>query len=100
MSGRGRRWAGGHTRIRKQIDDGTPGHPPYHTDSALALQKRAMRLWPHYSDLDQLCDLENDPGERTNLARHPQHAGTLAEMKSRLTGWLKTFGREFGGFAV
>jgi arylsulfatase A-like enzyme len=85
-------------RVQKQIDDGTLGHPPYHMDSSLDLQKRAMELWPHYSELDQLYDLEDDPQEQKNLAGDPGHADRLAEMKLRLDEWLKTFNRPFGEF--
>jgi arylsulfatase A-like enzyme len=42
----------------------------------------------HYYDADQLYDLENDPGERSNLASDPAHRATLHEMKALLTRHL------------
>ncbi|MHC4871279.1 MAG: sulfatase family protein [Planctomycetota bacterium] len=50
---------------------------------------------PHYFDADQLYDLEADPHEQKNLAEDPEYTEVLAEMKSRLGSYLKSFGRPF-----
>lgn len=39
---------------------------------------------------EELFDLENDPGEFTNLARDPAHADTLGELRCRMMDWLIT----------
>jgi arylsulfatase A-like enzyme len=52
---------------------------------------------PHYFEADQLFDLENDPQEKVNLI--DQHPEVVADLKARLTKYLKTFpGRPFGEF--
>lgn len=42
----------------------------------------------HHNDIEQLFDLEADPGEIANLISHPAHAKLAAELKGRaLAGW-------------
>ena len=38
---------------------------------------------------EQLYDLVFDPNEAANLAGDPRHAGTLAELRARLTRWME-----------
>ncbi len=87
--------------LQKKIKDGTLGRPAYQVDAALDLQEIAAKAYPCYFDVDQLYDVENDPGEMRNLAADPKHAGTLAAMKKRLQSWLRTFPkRPFGEFVA
>ena len=37
----------------------------------------------------ELYDLEKDPGENVNVARHPEHAARLAELSALLAGGWK-----------
>lgn len=65
------------------------------------MQKRAAERHPAYFDRDQLYDLQKDPKEKKNLAANPAHAAVLADMKKRLTAWLRTFpDRPFGEFTA
>ncbi len=52
--------------------------------------------YPGYYDADQLYDLSSDPSEQTNLARDPEQAEVLAEMKRELQHYLNELP---GGFA-
>lgn len=38
---------------------------------------------------DELYDLENDPGELTNLAAHPGQAAELSRLRRRLVSWME-----------
>ena len=41
-----------------------------------------------HKDREQLFDLQNDPGEETNLAKEPQHRDLVASLKAQaLKGW-------------
>lgn len=46
-------------------------------------------------DIDELYDLENDPGEMTNLARKEEYAGTVARMRGLALAWLKETGHPY-----
>ena len=85
--------------MQQKIQNQTLGRPAYHMDTSLNLQEFALKQHPAYWDADQLYDLQEDPLERVNLVRDPQHASTVAEMKRRLRGWLAGFDRSFGEFA-
>jgi choline-sulfatase len=37
---------------------------------------------------EELYDLDDDPGERTNLARDPGHAGRRRELRDALREWF------------
>lgn len=87
-------------KLQEQIDNGTLGRPAWQMDTTFDLEQTASKAHPAYFDLDQLYDLENDPGERVNLAKDPAYGDVLADMKSRLTEWLRTFGRPFGEFCA
>jgi arylsulfatase A-like enzyme len=52
--------------------------------------------YPGYYDPDQLYDLSQDPRERRNLARDPEYAGVLKDMKRELQRHLDGLP---GGFA-
>ena len=42
--------------------------------------------------LDELYDLDTDPGELTNLATSPEHRGELARLRGRLVAWMEQIG--------
>ncbi|HPX39129.1 MAG TPA: sulfatase-like hydrolase/transferase [Candidatus Hydrogenedentes bacterium] len=46
-------------------------------------------------DADELYDLENDPGEMTNLAGVEAHAETLARMRETARAWLRETGHPY-----
>jgi len=54
--------------------------------------------FPHYTDADQLYDLERDPLERRNVAADAQHAGRLDEMRALLREGLAALPHTFGEF--
>ncbi len=53
---------------------------------------------PNFFDADQLYYVQEDPGERKNLAHEPKHKERLEKMKALLTERLKEFDRPFGEF--
>lgn len=87
-------------KLQEQIDNGTLGRPAWHMDVSFDLEQMALNKHAAYFDADQLYDLEEDPKETVNLAKDPAHAAVLADMKARLTEWLKTFNRPFGEFCA
>ncbi|MEI7732278.1 MAG: sulfatase-like hydrolase/transferase [Verrucomicrobiota bacterium] len=84
--------------MQEKIKDKSLGRPAYHMDTSLNLQEIALKEHPGYWEADQLYDLQADPGEKHNLAKDPQHAQTVADLKTRLKGWLAGFNRPFGEF--
>lgn len=59
-------------------------------------EARFKYAWsPH--DIEELYDLETDPGERMNLAGDPAHAATQARLKTRLFDWMKREGDWLSG---
>lgn len=46
----------------------------------------------HANDLDELYDLQNDPGETNNLYTNPAHASIRGELDERLIEWMKSIG--------
>lgn len=84
--------------MQEKIKAGTWGEKPYHMDSPLDLQKTAEAKHPSYWDADQLFDLERDPKELKNLAKDPQCAEKLAEMKALMKAELARLDRPFGEF--
>ncbi len=61
-------------------------------------EKMSMRSYPGYYDPDQLYDLEKDPGEQVNLAKNPEYAGKLEEMKKLLKKYLDDLPGNFAEF--
>jgi arylsulfatase A-like enzyme len=43
-------------------------------------------------DLDELYDMQADPGERNNLVHCPEHRGVIAELKQKLDAWMEREG--------
>ena len=83
---------------QKMIDDGTLGREPWHADTVFDLQAIAERNYPHYWDLDQLYDMENDPREQKNLFADPKYADILNELKQKHAEMSKRFPRPYGEF--
>lgn len=91
--------------IQRRIDAGErfpafksapPIPQPYHVANS-HLGFNSSRHNPHYFEADQLFDLENDPQEKNNLI--DQHPEVVADLKTRLTQYLRTFpDRPFGEF--
>ncbi len=46
-------------------------------------------VW-NLTDVDELYDLEADPGELTNLASHPDYGNELSRLRRQLTAWLES----------
>lgn len=60
-----------------------------HPDAKMV--RTARWKYNYYPEGDaELYDLENDPGERRNLARDPAHRAVVDEMRERLLHWLVT----------
>ena len=51
-------------------------------------EQPSMHKYPAYYDTDQLYDLSKDPDEQVNLAKNPEYAGKLKEMKDELKRYL------------
>lgn len=56
------------------------------------------RTFPHYSEKDQLFNLQQDPYEQDNLYDNPEYAQKLKEMQRKLTEEISTLPRRFGEF--
>jgi len=42
------------------------------------------------NDMDELYDIENDPGEMKNLIRNPKHQETASKLRTRLDAWMRS----------
>ena len=58
----------------------------------------ADKNYPGYFDLDQLYDLNADPGEQKNLAPNPGYAGKLTQLKEVLRNYSQQLPHPFGEF--
>jgi arylsulfatase A-like enzyme len=56
----------------------------------------AAARFPGYFDADQLYHLSEDPHEQTNLAGRGTYARQLADLRTRLQRYLRTFRQPFG----
>ncbi len=45
-------------------------------------------VW-NVSDIDELYDLDSDPGELVNLIREPAHVGEIKRLRERMVFWLE-----------
>jgi arylsulfatase A-like enzyme len=59
-------------------------------------ERSSTGKYPGYYDADQLYDLENDPKELNNLAKQPEFAAKLVEMKAELKRCLDGLPGKFG----
>ncbi len=55
----------------------------------------AIEHYPHYFDVDQFYDVQNDPYEQKNEIDNPAFADKLAELKAELQKRLATFNHPF-----
>ena len=46
----------------------------------------------HHEDIDQLFDLENDPGELNSLINEPRYADVIREMRAHMLQWMQETG--------
>lgn len=69
-----------------------------HTPTVFALRDQNFKYIYYHGvwDTDELYDLQNDPHERTNLIRDPDHAEHARAMKERMWDLLE----ETGGMAI
>ena len=58
------------------------------TNPEVAERVRVMRL----RDVEELYDIENDPDCLNNLAKNPEFAGALEEMRSKMGEWMEETG--------
>ena len=61
-------------------------------------EARSTGSYPSYFDRDQLFDLSKDPNEQVNLARNPEYATQLAELKRELDAYVHRLPGTFGEF--
>ncbi|OXM14272.1 sulfatase-like hydrolase/transferase [Paenibacillus herberti] len=52
------------------------------------LRKDTYKYVFNCGDMDELYDLTNDPHEMTNLVKHEDYAGKLAELRQSLADWM------------
>ena len=50
---------------------------------------------PHFTELDQLYDLKNDPEEKVNLINDPKYAEKLKELKAELKKYIESLPGKF-----
>lgn len=62
------------------------------------LNQGPNRTFPHYTERDQLFNLNQDPYEQENRYDNPEDAPKLKEMQQRLSTELKKMPRHFGEF--
>lgn len=77
--------------------EGLAGKMTY-TDGHIGVGTRGMRFNPEYLEYDQLYKVAVDKLEKKNLAKSPEYAQKLKEMKAELTKHLQPFGRPYGEF--
>ncbi len=65
--------------------------------STRALRDERYKYVWNLTDVDELYDLEVDPGEKINLIAEETHAGRIADMRRRLFEELKAHGDRFVG---
>jgi arylsulfatase A-like enzyme len=61
-------------------------------------RKFEKQLGPYGGERDLLFDLENDPGEKTNLFKDPAHAEVVEDMQTRLRRLCAGYSYPFGDF--
>jgi arylsulfatase A-like enzyme len=69
----------------------------YHAYNGHSFQLRMMRTasWKYVftpQDIDELYDLEHDPGELRNLSDEPDHAVALNRLRGHLFAWMERTG--------
>ena len=75
------------------------GSPVYdHRVFREAASYNVSKLFPHYTEADQLYDLEDDPCEQRNLAGDPALGEVLADMRAKLSIELKKLPHAYAEF--
>ena len=83
--------------IQEEID---AGKLHYHCSFLKPQQHNSLLRHPNFWEPDQLYDLIKDPEETTNLAYIDEYQDILADMKSRLNSYIKSFDNQpFGEFS-
>ena len=59
-------------------------------------EHKSMTIYPAFYEADQLYDLSKDPNEQVNLAKDPEFAAKLKELKSNLEAHLAEMPGSFG----
>jgi arylsulfatase A-like enzyme len=83
-------------KIRKSAPENLPRDMSYIGRTGIGVRGASH---PGFFDPDQLYYLRQDGMEMKNLARNPEHAARLAQMRETLTEAVKALGRPFGEFA-
>lgn len=59
---------------------------------------KATKMYPNYTDVDQLYDLSKDPKEQVNLYNDPSYKKVVDKMRSELQKYCQSIGGGFGEF--
>ncbi len=67
------------------------------TNSTIAMREGKWKFCLHWAhrDIDELYDLEADPGEMTNLAMDPAYKAQAERMRQRAIEWARDTGHEY-----
>ena len=79
---------------RKEINASSNGQQFGFFNQRMLRDSRYKYIW-NLTDIDEFYDLEQDPGEKKNLIRMPEHAGRIAKMRKRLLELLTEQGDLF-----
>ncbi|NRA39638.1 MAG: sulfatase-like hydrolase/transferase [Planctomycetes bacterium] len=80
--------ANGKSSDREDIFSTYHGNQFGNYSQRMVRDRRWKYVW-NAGDIDELYDLENDPGELTNLLHEEQHAEELQRLRTRLVYWLE-----------
>jgi hypothetical protein len=83
--------------IKAQSKDNLAAQMTY-TDGHIGVGTRGMKFNPEYLEYDQLYKVAVDLKEKNNLAKNPEYAQKMKEMKAELTKHLEPFNRPYGEF--
>ncbi len=95
------RYNRGPNREKKEPHNTDPNSPFGHIGlppGGRGSEQPAIRHFKHYFDVDQLYNLDTDPGEQQNLAADPRYRKKLGEMQALLAKLLERLPGTFGEF--